>query len=64
MAAYPWYTRLTDVAHRLTVVGLVGFTGYMTLNVGWMIYQNGKENERRLLRQKELEQEQAQAQVQ
>lgn len=28
---YPWYTRATDIAHRLTVLSLVGFTGKYTI---------------------------------
>ncbi|GMF09001.1 unnamed protein product [[Candida] boidinii] len=56
---YPWYTRATDIAHRLTVLGLVGFTVYMASNVGYTVYVTGKENERRLQRQKELQDQQA-----
>ncbi|CAH2450482.1 Cytochrome c oxidase assembly protein [Komagataella phaffii CBS 7435] len=61
--AYPWYTRATDIAHRLTIVGLVGFTFYMAGNVGWTIYQTGKQNERRLAIQKEMEAAKAQANI-
>lgn len=59
MAAYPWYTRATDIAHRLTVVGLVGFTLYMTAGVGYTLYQNGKLAEERFAKQKELQAQQA-----
>ncbi|GMG35128.1 unnamed protein product [Ambrosiozyma monospora] len=56
---YPWYTRATDIAHRLTVLGLVGFTVYMTVGVGTTLYVTGKENEDRLKKQKELQAKQA-----
>ncbi|CAI8493804.1 unnamed protein product [Pichia kudriavzevii] len=59
MSAYPWYTRVTDIAHRLTVVGLVGFTLYMTAGVGYTLYQNGKLAEERVAKQKEAMTKQA-----
>lgn len=59
MSAYPWYTRATDIAHRLTVVGLVGFTLYMTAGVGYTLYQNGKLAEERLAQQKLVMEKQA-----
>ncbi|AWU74123.1 uncharacterized protein C5L36_0A07250 [Pichia kudriavzevii] len=59
MSAYPWYTRVTDIAHRLTVVGLVGFTLYMTAGVGYTLYQNGKLAEERVAKQKEAMAKQA-----
>lgn len=59
MNGYPWYTRATDIAHRLTVLGLVGFTLYMTAGVGYTLYQNGKMAEERLAKQKEVMEKQA-----
>jgi cytochrome c oxidase assembly factor 14 len=59
MSAYPWYTRATDIAHRLTVVGLVGFTVYMTAGITYTLYENGKIAEERLAKQKEIMQKQA-----
>ncbi|GMM29083.1 Cox14 protein [Martiniozyma asiatica (nom. inval.)] len=52
--ALPWYSRIPDIAHRLTVVGLVGFTVYMTAGVSWTLYQNGKIAEERIQKQKEI----------
>ncbi|ODV84125.1 hypothetical protein CANARDRAFT_29297 [[Candida] arabinofermentans NRRL YB-2248] len=57
---YPWYTKATDIAHRLTVLGLVSFTAYMTINVGYTLYVTGKENEKRLALQKEIQAKQLQ----
>lgn len=54
MSAYPWYTRATDIAHRLTVVGLVGFTIYMTAGVGYQVYRNGQLAEARAAKQREV----------
>lgn len=45
---YPWYTKATDITHRLSVLGLVGFTIFMTANVGYTVLSNGKANEKRL----------------
>lgn len=59
MNGYPWYTRATDIAHRLTVLGLVGFTVYMSAGVGYTLYQNGKMAEERLAKQKEVMEKQA-----
>lgn len=59
MSAYPWYTRATDIAHRLTVVGLVGFTVYMSAGIGYTLYQNGKLAEERVAKQKEVMEKQA-----
>lgn len=46
--AYPWYTRATDIAHRVTVLSLVGFTLYMTGAIVYNIASTGKENKRRI----------------
>ena len=59
MNGYPWYTRATDIAHRLTVLGLVGFTVYMSAGVGYTLYQNGKMAEERLAKQQEVMEKQA-----
>lgn len=59
MSAYPWYTRATDIAHRVTVLGLVGFTLYMSAGVTWTLYQNGKVAEERYAKQKEVMEKQA-----
>ena len=58
MSGYPWYTRVTDIAHRLTVVGLVGFTVYMTAGVSYQLYQNSKVAEERLALQKAAQEKQ------
>lgn len=42
MAAYPWYTRVLDAAHRLFVVLCVGGTVYMAGGNAWMVYANRK----------------------
>lgn len=51
-SAYPWYSRAADVAHRLTVLGLMGFTLYMTTAISYNIWANGRENQRKLEAQK------------
>ncbi|ODV93869.1 hypothetical protein PACTADRAFT_77367 [Pachysolen tannophilus NRRL Y-2460] len=58
---YPWYTRGTDIVHRLTVVGLVGFTFYMVGSVSYTLYSSGKENELRLTAERERNVAKAQA---
>ncbi|QPG74782.1 hypothetical protein FOA43_002116 [Brettanomyces nanus] len=47
-SGYPWYTRATDIAHRVTVLSLVGFTLYMSGAVVYTLWSTGKENEKRL----------------
>ena len=29
MAGRPWYIKAVDVAHRVTVLGIIGFSGYL-----------------------------------
>ncbi|CDO93733.1 unnamed protein product [Kluyveromyces dobzhanskii CBS 2104] len=52
---YAWYTRVTDAAHRLTVLTLLGGTLYMAGGLVYTLYQNGKryEDEQLRLQQKE-----------
>lgn len=43
---YPWYTRIADVAHRLTVLSLVGGSLYIIGGLSYQIYLNGKNFEK------------------
>lgn len=53
MARYAWYTRVTDAAHRLTVLALVGGTLYMSGGLGYMLYSNGKKYEQQVTKREE-----------
>ncbi|QGN14846.1 Mitochondrial cytochrome c oxidase (complex IV) assembly factor COX14 [Kluyveromyces marxianus] len=50
MAKYAWYTRVTDAAHRLTVLTLLGGTLYMGGGLVYTLYQNGKRYEEEQLK--------------
>ena len=59
MAKYAWYTRITDAAHRLTVLTLLGGTLYMGGGLVYALYQNGKKyEEEQLLLQEQQQQKQ------
>lgn len=45
MSKYTWYNRVTDAAHRLTVLALVGGTLYMSGGLAYNLYMNGKRYE-------------------
>lgn len=49
MSKYAWYTRVTDAAHRLTVLTLAGGTVYMAGGLVYTLYQNGKRYEQEQL---------------
>ncbi|AAS53122.1 AER443Wp [Eremothecium gossypii ATCC 10895] len=53
MSKYAWYVKVTDAAHRLTVLTLVGGTLYMTGGLVYTMYSNGKRVESELAKQKE-----------
>ncbi|AET41436.1 Cox14p Ecym_8148 [Eremothecium cymbalariae DBVPG len=55
MSKYAWYTRLTDAAHRLTVLTLVGGTLYMTGGLVYTMYLNGKKYEDQVTKKTERE---------
>ncbi|ODQ78120.1 hypothetical protein BABINDRAFT_163136 [Babjeviella inositovora NRRL Y-12698] len=40
MSAYPWYTRVLDLAHRATVTVLAGGTVYMLGGLGYILWAN------------------------
>lgn len=48
MPRYPWYTQVTDAAHRLTVLTLIGGSAWMMGSLGFTMYQNGKRYEQRM----------------
>ncbi|SCW00231.1 LAFE_0B12332g1_1 [Lachancea fermentati] len=48
MSKYAWYTRVTDAAHRLTVLTLVGGTLYMSGGLIYTMYMNGKKYEQQV----------------
>jgi cytochrome c oxidase assembly factor 14 len=49
----PWYTKLADAAHRLTVLGIIGFSVYLAHGIGMTLYAN-----RDTARRARIEQEQ------
>lgn len=36
----PWYTKVADAAHRLTVLGIIGFSVYLAGGIGMTLYAN------------------------
>lgn len=46
---YPWYTRVADAVHRLTVLSLVGGSIYIIGGLSWQIYLNGKKYEQQVI---------------
>ncbi|SCU86166.1 LADA_0D12728g1_1 [Lachancea dasiensis] len=48
MSKYAWYTRVTDAAHRLTVLSLVGGTMYMAGGLVYTMYTNGTKYEQQV----------------
>ncbi|VVT44911.1 uncharacterized protein SAPINGB_P000575 [Magnusiomyces paraingens] len=36
----PWYVQATDVIHRLTVIGIIGFSGWLTIGLGRTLWAN------------------------
>lgn len=51
MARYPWYTKVTDAVHRLTVLTLIGGSAAMVGSLGYTMYQNGKKYEQQMTQQ-------------
>ncbi|CAR25471.1 hypothetical protein ZYGR_0A00320 [Zygosaccharomyces rouxii] len=55
MARYPWYTKVTDAVHRLTVLTLIGGSAWMMGSLGYTMYQNGKKYEQKVTQQLEAD---------
>uniref|UniRef100_A0A060T944 ARAD1D15840p n=1 Tax=Blastobotrys adeninivorans TaxID=409370 RepID=A0A060T944_BLAAD len=36
----PWYVQAADAAHRLTVLGIIGFSLYLAGGLGMTLYAN------------------------
>lgn len=49
MAGRPWYAQAADLAHRLTVLGILGFSGYLCYNIGTAVQHNFQRRERERL---------------
>lgn len=54
MAGRPWYAQAADMAHRLTVLGILGFSGYLCVNIGSAIRHNHQTKQRERLLSKEV----------
>jgi cytochrome c oxidase assembly factor 14 len=54
---YPWYTKVADAVHRLTVLSLVGGSLYIIGGLSWQIYLNGKKYEKQVLEKASEEEE-------
>ena len=63
MAKYAWYTKVTDAAHRLTVLSLIGFSLYMSGGLAYNLYMNGKKYEQKQLASKEQAESEAREKV-
>ncbi|CEP60015.1 Cox14p LALA0_S01e01068g [Lachancea lanzarotensis] len=61
MSKYAWYTKVTDAAHRLTVLSLVGGTLYMAGGLVYTMYTTGTKYEQQVT-QKAAEKEAENAQ--
>lgn len=48
MAGRPWYAQGADLLHRVTVLGVLGYSGYLTYVIGRTLKHN---YEAKLLRQ-------------
>ncbi|SCV01985.1 LAME_0G19834g1_1 [Lachancea meyersii CBS 8951] len=48
MSKYAWYTRVTDAAHRLTVLTLVGGTIYMAGGLVYTMHKTGTKYEQQV----------------
>lgn len=40
MSGRPWYVKAADVTHRTTVLGIIGFSGYLGYGIYRQIMQN------------------------
>lgn len=63
MAMYrrPWYVQAADAAHRLTVLGIIGFSVYLAGGIGMTLWANrSSAREQRLLEQSQQQQQQQQ----
>lgn len=61
MATYPWYTRVGDVLHRMTVLTLVGGSLYMLGGSFYTIILRSRQNQEKLdqfIEQKKAEEHQ------
>ncbi|CAN6642972.1 cytochrome c oxidase assembly protein Cox14p [Trichomonascus vanleenenianus] len=36
----PWYVKVADAAHRLTVLGIIGFSVYLAGGIGMTLWAN------------------------
>ena len=48
MARYAWYTRVSDTLHRLTVLTLVGGALFMSGNLAFTLWMNGRRYNKQL----------------
>ncbi|CCE90166.1 Cox14p TDEL_0B00370 [Torulaspora delbrueckii] len=53
MSKYAWYTRVTDAAHRLTVLTIVGGSMYMAGGLVYTLYKNGTKYENQVTQKNE-----------
>lgn len=51
MAKYAWYTRATDMLHRMTVLTIIGGSLYMTGGLVYTLYMNGKRYEQKVIQE-------------
>lgn len=55
MAGRPWYAQGADLLHRLTVLSILGYSGYLTFAIGSTIRSNYRN---KLLRQQQEQEQQ------
>ncbi|KAL3232287.1 Cytochrome c oxidase assembly protein COX14 [Nakaseomyces bracarensis] len=55
MAKYAWYTRATDMLHRMTVLTIIGGSLYMTGGLVYTLYMNGKKYEQKVIQEDKKE---------
>ena len=55
MARYAWYTKATDMLHRMTVLTIIGGSLYMTGGLVYTLYMNGKRYEQKVIQEDKKE---------
>lgn len=49
MSGRPWYVQSADLLHRLTVLGILGYSGYLCYGIGRAINHNYENKKRKQL---------------
>lgn len=58
MAGRPWYAQGADLIHRVTVLGILGYSGYLTFVIAGTLKHN---YEAKLIRQQQKQDQESEA---